>query len=197
MRTPGFGLSRLSSTSGVLPIAWMMSPYLPPHGRLSSRGSSTSESVVPLHGARIALLLGDHRVVVRVGRSAAAQEPERLGGRVPELLAHARWDHHAGACLHVALPLAEAHPPASVGEEVDLLALAVEVLGRLAARVDRRLGKALVDRVSPGRPGHLADLGAVERPERLDLVDLRYAHGGQAIRALPNEARRRYLWRHR
>ena len=26
MRTPGLGESRLSSTSGVLPIAWMMSP---------------------------------------------------------------------------------------------------------------------------------------------------------------------------
>src|ERR687892_706240 len=46
MRTPAFGLRRRSSTSGVLPIAWTMSPYLPPHGLLSRRGSSTSESVV-------------------------------------------------------------------------------------------------------------------------------------------------------
>src|ERR671911_1815702 len=46
MRTPGFGLRRRSSTSGVLPIAWTMSPYFPPHGLLSRRGSSTSESVV-------------------------------------------------------------------------------------------------------------------------------------------------------
>src|SRR5215218_6494362 len=45
MRTPGFGLSRRSSTSGVWPIAWTMSPYLPPHGRLSRRGSNTSKSV--------------------------------------------------------------------------------------------------------------------------------------------------------
>jgi hypothetical protein len=73
----------------------------------------------------------------------------------------------------------------------------VEVLGRLAARLDGRLGKALVDRISPGRPGHLTDLGAVERPERIDLVELRHPHRGQAIRALPNEPRRRYLWRHR
>src|SRR5918994_2404019 len=41
MRTPGLGLSRRSSTSGVLPIAWTMSPYLPPHGLLSRRGSIT------------------------------------------------------------------------------------------------------------------------------------------------------------
>src|SRR3954469_5108368 len=47
MRTPGFGDRRFNSTSGVLPIAWTMSPYFPPHGRLSRRGSIiASESVV-------------------------------------------------------------------------------------------------------------------------------------------------------
>src|SRR5437763_15548255 len=47
MRTPGFGESRRSSTSGVWPIAWTMSAYLPPHGRLSRRGSIiASKSVV-------------------------------------------------------------------------------------------------------------------------------------------------------
>src|SRR5436190_11676321 len=46
MRTPGLGESRLSSTSGVLPMASTMSPYLPPHGLLSRPGSSiASESV--------------------------------------------------------------------------------------------------------------------------------------------------------
>src|SRR5829696_8964575 len=40
MRTPGFGDNRLSSTSGVWPIAWTMSPYLPPQGRFSSSGPS-------------------------------------------------------------------------------------------------------------------------------------------------------------
>src|SRR5213076_810167 len=47
MRTPGFGDRRFSSTRGVLPIAWTMSPYLPPQGRLPRCGSSiASESVV-------------------------------------------------------------------------------------------------------------------------------------------------------
>src|SRR3954468_18601734 len=47
MRTPGLGLSRLNSTRGVLPIAWTMSPYFPPHGRLPRPGSIiASESVV-------------------------------------------------------------------------------------------------------------------------------------------------------
>src|ERR1700730_7087549 len=36
-RTPGFGLRRFSSTSGVWPIAWMMSPYRPPQGLFSRR----------------------------------------------------------------------------------------------------------------------------------------------------------------
>src|SRR5919204_1041772 len=47
MRTPGLGDMRFSSTSGVLPIDWTMSPYLPPQGRLPRCGSSiASESVV-------------------------------------------------------------------------------------------------------------------------------------------------------
>src|SRR5215210_6904806 len=55
MRTPALGLRRLSSTSGVFPIAWTMSPYLPPHGRLSRRGSSiASESVVVAGRGRVA-----------------------------------------------------------------------------------------------------------------------------------------------
>ena len=32
IRTPGLGLRRLSSTSGVWPMAWTMSPYRPPQG---------------------------------------------------------------------------------------------------------------------------------------------------------------------
>ncbi len=32
IRTPGLGLRRLSSISGVCPIDWTMSPYRPPQG---------------------------------------------------------------------------------------------------------------------------------------------------------------------
>src|SRR4051794_8511659 len=45
MRTPGAGDRRFNSTSGVWPIAWTMSPYLPPQGLLSRPGSITSKSV--------------------------------------------------------------------------------------------------------------------------------------------------------
>src|SRR5437016_5143999 len=46
-RTPGLGLSRRSSTSGVLPIAWTRSAYRPPQGRFSNGGSGTSPRIVP------------------------------------------------------------------------------------------------------------------------------------------------------
>src|ERR1700742_345046 len=52
MRTPAFGESRRNSTSGVLPMHWTMSAYLPPQGRLSRPGVATSESVVPEARAR-------------------------------------------------------------------------------------------------------------------------------------------------
>ncbi len=54
MRTLGLGEIRLSSTSGVLPMAWTMSPYLPPQGRVSRSGAPiASESVVPVEGGSV------------------------------------------------------------------------------------------------------------------------------------------------
>ena len=76
----------------------------------------------------------------------------------------------------------EPHAPAPLCEEVDLLGNPVEVLVRRAAGRDGRLGKALVDRRPDRRAGDLADLRAVERDERLDLVKVLYSHaaGGYA-----------------
>src|ERR671914_2337402 len=100
MRTPGLGLRRRNSTSGVLPIAWTMSPYLPPQGRVSSPGSSTSESVVRcragLEGDVLLTepgLLRQDGVLVRVGGRAAAQEAQRLVPGRPHLVADARGGH--------------------------------------------------------------------------------------------------------
>src|SRR5829696_3700333 len=94
MRTPGLGLRRRSSTSGVFPIAWTMSAYLPPQGRLSRR-SSTSESVVPAGGQK-------RRSAARHGR----QDHDRVG------LGHARVEafEHANVLVvqvdvHVAVEL--------------------------------------------------------------------------------------------
>src|SRR3954466_10014492 len=113
MCTPDLGLSERSSTSGVLPIAWITSPYFPPHGRFSSRGSKASESVV--------LLLQHHSVGIRVPGRAAAQQPQRLGAGAPELVAQPGRDHDGVAGADRALLVAKAHPPGAVGEEVDLL----------------------------------------------------------------------------
>src|SRR4051795_8150417 len=51
MRTPGLGDRRFSSTSGVLPIASTISPYLPPHGLLSRSGPSTASESVAMVGS--------------------------------------------------------------------------------------------------------------------------------------------------
>src|SRR3954470_17332372 len=149
MRTPGLGLSRRNSTSGVLPIAWTMSPYLPPQGLLSRRGSSTSESVVPRSAHEV-------RVSVRIRRRAAAEELERLWAGVPELVGRARRDHDRVAGGHVGLLVAQLHPAASAREQVDLLGNLVEVLLGLGAGRHGCLGQALVDRVPGGRAGQLA-----------------------------------------
>src|SRR5215212_1051087 len=139
MRTSGLELSERKRTSGVLPIAWTMSPYFPPHGRLSSRGAKASESVVPL--------LQHHRVGVRVPRRAAAQQPQRLRARAPELVTHAGRDHDRVAGGDRALLVAQADASGAVREEVDLLRGSVVVLGRLGGGGDGRLREALVDGV--------------------------------------------------
>src|SRR5688572_9747056 len=74
---PGLGLSRLSSTSGVFPIGWMMSPYLPPQGRLTRRDSSTSESVAWARdgaGSAAGHPRQDHDRVLRGDRGVEALE---------------------------------------------------------------------------------------------------------------------------
>src|ERR671930_883903 len=76
MRTPGFGERRLSSTKGVCPMACTMSPYFPPQGRLSRRGSIiASKSVVPLlypeqpgFGQSVLACTGEHLVNVLAPR---------------------------------------------------------------------------------------------------------------------------------
>src|SRR3954447_16361130 len=173
MRTPGLGLSRRNSTRGVLPIAWTMSPYLPPQGLLSRRGSSTSESVVTG-------IIDDEGVVVRVRRGAAAQEAERLRARVPQLVGRSGRDHHGVAGRHVGLVVAQLHPAAARREEVDLLGDAVVVLLGLRAGRHCRLGQALVRRVAGRGAGQLADLRAVLRDERLRRLESLLAHRSEA-----------------
>src|SRR3954447_26014126 len=156
MRTPGFGLSRRNSTSGVLPIAWTMSPYMPPQGLLSRRGSSTSESVVPR-------LRDEERVLVRVRGRAAAQEAERLGSCVPQLVSRSGWNHDGVARRHLGVLVAQPHAAVSAREEVDLLGHPVVVLLGVGTGWHGRPGEALVHRLAGRRAGQLADLGAVLR----------------------------------
>src|SRR3954462_14155208 len=120
MRTPGLGENRLSSTSGVWPIAWTMSPYLPPHGRLSRRGSIiASKSGVPrldppdpyFRQPRLACA-GEHQVEILAPR----RHLERL------LL-----DHLVGHRRNARAVQANRYGPAAVGIAGGLLG--VEVAG--------------------------------------------------------------------
>src|SRR3954453_16782438 len=103
MRTPGLGERSLSSTSGVLPIAWTMSPAGAPHGRFCRCCAIASNSVVALRNVAerrvqrpepLALLAvgldpAGHRVyparrpharrdgLLRVGPDAAGHAPEQ------------------------------------------------------------------------------------------------------------------------
>src|SRR5436305_7751345 len=58
MRTPGLGLRRLSSTMGVWPIDWTMSPYRPPHGLFLS----CSAAIALLMIATVAGQPGNHSI---------------------------------------------------------------------------------------------------------------------------------------
>src|SRR5204862_8074102 len=77
------------------------------------------------------------RVRMRVGRRAAAKQYQRLSLVCPQLVRDARWYDDAVPGANWALFLAESHPAASVGEQVDLLASVEQVRnGAADGRVD-------------------------------------------------------------
>ena len=100
---------------------------------------------------------------MRVGRRAAAKQYQRLSLVCPQLVRDARWYDDAIPGANWAFFLAESHPAAPVGKQVDLLASVVQVGdGRAPGRYDR-LSQALVARVSGWDAGQLPDRGAVYR----------------------------------
>src|SRR5437763_7502675 len=120
------------------------------------------------------------RVRMRVGRRAAAKQYQRLSLVCPQLVRDARWYDDAVPGANWALFLAESHPAASVGEQVDLLASVVQVgNGRAAGRYDS-LGQALVARVSCRNAGQLPDRGAVCRDEGVALLSAHDVHRDKA-----------------
>src|SRR4051795_4644394 len=153
MRTPGLGLSRLSSTSGVLPIAWTRSPYRPPHGRFSRGGSGTTQRIVPGRPSMATraprfLSLGLHGLLERRGRLEAR---------------HARrGDLHGLAGLRVATLARGALGDAELPEarEAGLVASRELVRDGLEGRLDRFL------RLAAAQAGLLGDCTS-----ELGLVD--------------------------
>ncbi len=106
---------------------------------------------------------------MRVRWRAAAHKHERLVAGVPQLVRHAGRDDHGVAGPDVCLQAAEPHPAGPRREVVDLLACAVEVLGRLPARGHGGLRQRLVDRVAGRHADKLADGRAVGGHERLAI----------------------------
>src|SRR4051794_37190686 len=91
-RTPGLGLRRRSSTSGVLPIACTMSAYRPPQGRFSRGGTDTSRRIVPGLAIRSTRALSLRSRLDGLLERRGGLEARHLGGR----------DHHGLAGLRVA-----------------------------------------------------------------------------------------------
>jgi hypothetical protein len=116
------------------------------------------------------------RVRMRVGRRAAAQEYQRLSLVRPQFVRNARWYDDAVPGPHWVLLVAESHPAAPVGEQIDLLAPVMKVGDRRAPRRYDRLSQALVARVSRRDTGQLADRGAVCCDEGLPLLSAHDVH---------------------
>src|SRR6266849_426577 len=138
-----------------------------------------------MRGARSAiqspLLLGtllEERVVVRVRRRAAAEDPQLAGPVVLERVPRARRDQDCVARTKEARLAVELHLALTLEHEVDLFADAVIVaLGRLP-RLERRLGEALYVRLL-----QLADRRPVLRHERLHALDRPDVHQSAAASA--------------
>ncbi|MDX6617160.1 MAG: hypothetical protein QOD60_2251 [Solirubrobacterales bacterium] len=87
------------------------------------------------------------------------------------------WDDDEITGGDVTLLLPDPQAPGAADEDVDLLGLAVEVLGRLAARRDRGLGEALVGGLGGTVwAGELADQGAVGNGYGLDSLAVAGIH---------------------
>src|SRR6476661_2308706 len=118
---------------------------------------------------RVTLL--EERVVVRVRRHAAAEEPELTGAVVFERVPGARRDERRVPRTDAASLAVDLEVAGALHDEVDLLGGAVVVaLGRLA-RLERRLRETLKLGVV-----QLADRRAVLRRERLRPVHRLYVH---------------------
>ena len=114
-----------------------------------------------------------------VGGRAAAEQHERLRAGVEELVRRARGDHHGVPGAHVGLLVAEPHAARAGDEVVDLLRDPVEVLDRLAAGRDRRLGQRLVDAVAARDARELADRRSVGGDERLAVFEADAFHAAR------------------
>src|SRR6185437_10172311 len=123
---------------------------------------------------------GHHGVGVGIRGRAAAEQNERFGPGVPQLVGRPRWDDDAIARRHLGLVAVQAQAPLPCDEVVELLAARVVVLGRLLAGLHRCLGQALVLSRGPRRMSQLTDRRAVGGDEGLAFCEVGFLHGSAA-----------------
>src|SRR3954451_19944938 len=190
MRTPGRGDSRLSSTSGVLPIASTMSPYLPPHGLFSRPGSSIASESVATAGSAEWLPSG----AVAGGRVLLTGCPGFIGRR---LAARLLTDGASITALVEPRMVEAAREAAIEGIEVlegditehrlgldaaDWERLTSEVVGvfHLAAVYDLAVPVEIAQQVNVEGTGNVLELcAACARLERLNYVSTAYVAGSR------------------
>src|SRR5581483_9898664 len=109
----------------------------------------------------------EERVVVTVGRGAAAEDPEAPVARVAELVPDAGRDGDGVAGTDAGAVAVELEVALAFEDEVDLFGLGVVVALRRLAGLEGRLGEALVDGAAGREAAELADRAAVGGDERL------------------------------
>src|ERR687896_239762 len=179
MRTPGFGLRRRNSTSGVLPIAWTMSPYLPPQGRVSSPGSNTSESVVRCRAVLEGnvLLTGYPGFIVRRLADRLVEAGARVTALVEPRMAATARVASGGRLEVVEGDIAQRRLGLAAGDW-ERLTSEVRHVFHLAAVYDLSVPLELAQRVNVDGTGNVLELcRACERLERLNYVSTAYVAG--------------------
>src|SRR3954468_5725238 len=185
MRTPGCGERRFSSTSGVLPIASTMSPYLPPHGLLSRRGSSIASESVASAERVPCRAVADGRVLLTgfpgfIGRRLA----DRLIGDGASLtaLVEPRMAEAAREAAPDGLEVLEGDiTEQRLGlsdSDWERLTAEITTVFHLAAVYDLAVPAEIAQRVNVDGTGNVLELCvACERLERLNYVSTAYVAG--------------------
>src|SRR3954447_13975608 len=185
MRTPGCGERRFSSTRGVFPIASTMSPYFPPQGLLSRRGSSiASESVASAERVPCRAVAGGRVLLTGFPGFIGRRLADRLlsDGASLTALVEPRMTDVARETAPEGLEVLEGDITKRrlglSGADWDRLAAEVTTVFHLAAVYDLAVPAEIAQRVNVDGTGNVLELCvACENLERLNYVSTAYVAG--------------------